>query len=94
MVSASMESLLRRSPALVRLRLVWSRLSIRRRTHSLRLLETISLGEKRFVAVLEFEGQRFLIGVTTQSISLLRSFGESGTAPTDTGLREQKVGQL
>jgi flagellar biogenesis protein FliO len=45
--------------------------TIRRRDRSLRICETLPLGEKRFVAVVQFEGRRFLIGSTNQSISLL-----------------------
>lgn len=45
--------------------------SVRRRERSLRVCETLPLGEKRFLAVVQFEGRRFLIGATHQSISLL-----------------------
>jgi flagellar biosynthesis chaperone FliJ len=38
---------------------------------SLRLEETVSLGQKRFVAVVKVDGQRFLIGVGTSEISML-----------------------
>jgi hypothetical protein len=37
----------------------------------LKLRETLSLGEKRFLAVVEFERQRFLIGGAANSVSLL-----------------------
>jgi hypothetical protein len=37
----------------------------------LRLFETLSLGEKRFVAIVEFENQRFLLGGTPNSLVLL-----------------------
>ena len=37
----------------------------------LRLTETLSLGERRFLAVVEFEQQKFLIGGTASSMSLL-----------------------
>lgn len=40
---------------------------------SLRLEETVALGQKRFVAVIKVDGQRFLIGVGSE-ISLLASF--------------------
>jgi flagellar biogenesis protein FliO len=46
-------------------------LGMRRRERALRLCETLPLGEKRFLAVVEFEGRRFLIGATNQSISLI-----------------------
>ncbi len=35
------------------------------------LRETVSLGEKRFVAVIEFEDARFLIGGSAQQVQLL-----------------------
>ncbi len=37
----------------------------------LRLRETVALGEKRFVAVVEFERRRFLIGGAANSVNLL-----------------------
>jgi Flagellar biosynthesis protein, FliO len=46
-------------------------LGMRRRERALRICETLPLGEKRFLAIVEFEGRRFLIGATNQSISLL-----------------------
>jgi len=59
-----------------RLRKVFRMLTIRRRERSLRLCETVALGDKRFVAVVQFERQRFLLGVTPQSVSLLQAVGE------------------
>ena len=43
----------------------------------LRLCETLSLGEKRFIAVVEYGKQKFLLAGTPQNISLLQSLGES-----------------
>lgn len=40
-------------------------------TKSLRVSETVSLGEKRFVAVVQVDGQKFLIGGSASSVSLL-----------------------
>ncbi len=37
----------------------------------LRLSETLSLGEKRFLAVVQFQQQEFLVGGTGTSIALL-----------------------
>ncbi len=37
----------------------------------LRLCESLPLGERRFVAVIEFEDSRFLIGGTSNSLALL-----------------------
>jgi hypothetical protein len=43
---------------------------------SLRLEDTVSLGQKRFVAVVSVDGQRFLIGVGTSEISMLAPLQE------------------
>jgi len=42
----------------------------------LRLCESLSLGEKRFVAVIEFETERFLVGGGAASVNLLARLGE------------------
>lgn len=58
----------------------------RRSPKRLRLCESLPLGDRRFVAVLEFEGTRFLLGGTANSLVLLsrlavpRPSGESGDA--------------
>jgi flagellar biogenesis protein FliO len=44
---------------------------VRRRIRSLQICESLPLGEKRLIAVVQVEGRRFLIGATNQSISLL-----------------------
>ncbi|MGA8939637.1 MAG: flagellar biosynthetic protein FliO [Acidobacteriaceae bacterium] len=50
-------------------------------TKRLRVSETISLGEKRFVAIVAVEGREFLIGGGTAGMSLLAQLGaEAGTA--------------
>jgi flagellar biogenesis protein FliO len=61
-----------------RLRQFFRSVSVRRRQRALRLCETVSLGDKRFVAVVQFERQRFLLGVTPHSVSLLQAVGEEG----------------
>lgn len=69
---------------------IWTRLSAsflkirvnRRRT--LRLCETLSLGEKRLVAVVEFDNQRFLLAATQQNITLLQSLGPATTDESGT----------
>ncbi len=50
----------------------------RPRNRQLRLVEALSLGERRFVALVECDQRRFLIGSTPQSIRLLTEIG----APT------------
>ena len=49
----------------------------RRPERRLRLCETLSLGEKRFIAVVEYGKQKFLLAGTPQNISLLQSLNES-----------------
>lgn len=41
----------------------------------LRVAETISLGEKRFVSVVHVDGQRFLIGGSASNVALLTQLG-------------------
>jgi hypothetical protein len=50
---------------------VQARSKTTRRTRKLRVCESAQLGEKRFVALIQADGQRFLIGGTSTSISLL-----------------------
>lgn len=45
-----------------------------RRARRLRLCESLSLGEKRLLALVECDGQRLLLGVTTE-IALLQQLG-------------------
>ena len=49
------------------------------RPKKLSLCETLSLGEKRFVAVVRFEKQQFLVGGTGQSIALLAELPSDST---------------
>jgi flagellar biogenesis protein FliO len=49
-----------------------SSVSVHRRERRLRLCEMLPLGEKRFVAVVEYGTQKFLLAGTPQTISLLR----------------------
>ncbi|HEV2469744.1 MAG TPA: flagellar biosynthetic protein FliO [Candidatus Sulfotelmatobacter sp.] len=54
-------------------RKLWQRIFMigPKRTRRLRLCETLPLGDRRFVAVIEFEEMRYLIGGTSSSLSLL-----------------------
>jgi flagellar biogenesis protein FliO len=51
----------------------------RRKPKSLRLCESLPLGERRFVAVVAFERRRFLVGGTASSLVLLTRLGDSGS---------------
>jgi flagellar biogenesis protein FliO len=46
----------------------------------LRVAETISLGEKRFVALVDIDGQKFLIGGGASGVSLLTQLGANDSA--------------
>ncbi len=52
-------------------------LAMRKPPRRLRLCESLSLGEKRFVAVIQFDGQQFLLGGGSGSVSLLARLGEA-----------------
>lgn len=45
------------------------------RRRGLRLCESLSLGDKRILAIVECDHQRFLLAATPQNISLLQSLG-------------------
>lgn len=62
-----------------RARACWDRmLRLRRRApRRLRLCESLSLGERRVVAVVEFEHSRFLVGGTSASLVLLARLGDA-----------------
>jgi len=52
--------------------LAWLRTQkLSRPARKLRVCETVSLGEKRFAAVLEYGKQKFLVGGAAQSVQLL-----------------------
>ncbi len=50
----------------------------RRAPKRLRLCESLPLGERRFVAVVEFEATRFLVGGTASSLVLLSRLPDGG----------------
>ena len=45
------------------------------RSRGLRLCESLSLGDKRILAIVECDHQRFLVAATPQNISLLQLLG-------------------
>jgi flagellar biogenesis protein FliO len=49
----------------------------RRAPRRLRLCESLPLGERRFVAVVEFEESRFLVGGTPSSLVLLSRLADA-----------------
>src|SRR5271168_1443852 len=69
---------------------LWQRvLRARRRSpRRLRLCESLPLGERRFVAVVEFERARFLLGGTPSSLVLLSRLTDTGGGGQDEGETE------
>jgi hypothetical protein len=66
----------------------WSFLHAKYKTSTmkrLRVSETISLGEKRFVAIVAVEGREFLIGGGVSGMSLLAQLGSGAGATSDIG---------
>jgi flagellar biogenesis protein FliO len=55
----------------------WVRRAVRsRKARRLRVCETLSLGERRFLAVIEFDRQEFLVGGSGNSLELLARLHE------------------
>jgi flagellar biogenesis protein FliO len=55
------------------------RVKVQQARKSLRVCESVSLGEKRFVAVVQVDEERFLIGGSSGSVSLLSRLHEAQT---------------
>lgn len=53
---------------------------IQRRERLLRVCESLSLGERRFLAIVQVERERLLIGGTAQSITLLQKLEQPAAA--------------
>jgi len=68
-------------------------MAMRRRQKKLHLRETLSLGEKRFLAVVEFERHAFLVGGTGSSIALLARLDAEPTSHDDNGLSSSAQSQ-
>ncbi len=56
-------------------------------TKRLRVAETVSLGEKRFVSIVSIEGREFLIGGGTSGVTLLAQLGPAQQELTSTGMK-------
>ncbi len=52
----------------------------------LRLRETLPLGERRFLAIVEFHGKELLLGGTANSITLLETVSLAGSEPLSSAL--------
>jgi flagellar biogenesis protein FliO len=84
---------LRLSAGAFRLRFIglWERaLRLSRRSpRRLRLCESLPLGERRFVAVIEIDGARFLLGGTPSSLVLLSRLTDSGGQENEAEARSE-----
>ena len=53
-------------------------IAVRRRPRTMHLCETLPLGERRFLAVVMVERQKFLVGTAGNSIALLARLPSNG----------------
>jgi flagellar biogenesis protein FliO len=74
--------------AFARLRASWP---LRKKKKALVVSETAPLGERRFVAVVQFERQRFLVGASPGSVTLLASLPDAAD-DADLSARETRGG--
>ena len=61
-----------------------------RAARQLRLCETLPLGERRFVSVVQFEEQKFLIGSAANSVVLLTRLEKQKDVPAPSGMHFRK----
>jgi flagellar biogenesis protein FliO len=60
----------------------WARHAVKaRKARRLRVCETLALGERRFLAVIEFDRQEFLVGGSANSVVLLARLHEGAVIP-------------
>jgi flagellar biogenesis protein FliO len=59
------------------LKWIKQRVKVQQARKNLRVCESVSLGEKRFVAVVQVDEERFLIGGSSGSVSLLSRLQEA-----------------
>jgi len=59
------------------------KISVQRRKNDLRLCETLSLGDKRFLAVVLVEQQKFLVGGAGNSVALLAKLSSRTSSGRD-----------
>lgn len=78
---------------------VWNRLgeALKVRTparKSLRVCENVSLGDKRFLALVQVGEERFLIGGASNSVALLARLSEASSFPSAIAGFSQGVSEL
>jgi flagellar biogenesis protein FliO len=62
-----------RAPLWSRIRVLLRKVRVQKKPRSLRVQETLPLGERRFLAVVRWGNEQLLVGVTPQGIALLKS---------------------
>lgn len=67
-----------------------SRVRVQRPERMLRVVEITPLGEKRFVAVVSYGDQQFLLGGASTSVSLLANLPACKRSKHQLGTRSQK----
>ncbi len=75
----------------IALKTVWQWLRgavLHRRARRLRISETLSLGDRRFVAIIEFDGQEFLLAGCGNSLELLARVEGGRVIPPPAPLRD------
>jgi flagellar biogenesis protein FliO len=65
--------------------------TVKQARKNLKVCENVSLGEKRFVAVIQVDDERFLIGGSSSSVSLLTRLPEPKTPNAD---HERESGKI
>jgi len=71
---------------------LWGRRAVKtRRVRRLRVRETLSLGDRRFVAVIEFDRQEFLVGGSGNSLALLARLHEGKVIAEPSPPRESRA---
>jgi Flagellar biosynthesis protein, FliO len=69
------------TPLLDGIRVALRKVRVQKKPRSLRVQETVPLGERRFLAVVQWGNEQLLVGVTAQGIALLKSREQ----PADSG---------
>ena len=64
------------------------------REKKLQVVETVSLGEKRFVTILQVEGRKLLIGGSSSRVSLLASLDDAASATESLEFQQDEMGNL
>ncbi len=70
---------------------VLRRVKVQHARQGLRICQNVSLGDKRFVAVIQVDEERFLIGGSSSSMSLLSRLQEAKAFATDLDRETKKI---